>query len=419
MTHAIEAAGVWKKFRRGQVHDSLRDLIPALAGRLRGRGGPPTELAAGDFWAVRELSFRVEPGDSLGIIGPNGAGKSTVLKLVTRILRPTRGTMRATGRVGALIEIAAGFHPDLSGRENVYLQGAIMGMRQAEIRRKFDEIVEFSGIPDFIDTPVKRYSSGMNARLGFAIAAHLEPDVLVIDEVLAVGDFAFQEKAFGRISQVARAGIPVIVVSHQLDRVSQLCNRALLLDRGRVVTEGAPRECIAAYVMAGSREQAAAAGDTAHPVRLRAVEVRTPQPIRSGGEMEVELTGDVAAPGPAAHEVIEIRLRAMQTGELIYATSTDRCGIDLPRGGPLRLSIALQMNVPLGLYAVETAVYSTRAQRVVAQGPFATVNVREGATFWGSVQLNARMRAASAVPVVPAMSDVPAVPAAAAAGGAR
>jgi lipopolysaccharide transport system ATP-binding protein len=320
--------------------------------------------------------------------------------------------MRATGRIGALIEIAAGFHPDLSGRENVYLQGAIMGMRQAEIRRKFDEIVDFSGIADFIDTPVKRYSSGMNARLGFAIAAHLEPDVLVIDEVLAVGDFAFQEKAFGRISQIARQGIPVVVVSHQLDRVSQLCNRALLLDRGRVVMQGGPQECIAAYVLAGSREESVEEQGS-HPVRLRRVEIRTPQPVTSGAEMEIELTGDVAAPGPSEHETIEFRLRAMQTGRLIYATSTDRCGVALPRSGPLRLNVALQMNVPLGLYAVETAVYSTRAQRVVAQGPFATVNVREGATFWGDVQLNARMRTP---PARPAAEPAPTL---ATAGGAR
>ena len=358
--------------------------------------------------ANTEITFR---GGLTGIIGPNGAGKSTVLKLVTRILRPTRGALRATGRVGALIEVAAGFHPDLTGRENVYLQGAIMGMRRGEIRRKFDEIVAFSGVEEFIDTPVKRYSSGMNARLGFSIAAHLEPDVLVIDEVLAVGDFAFQEKAFGRISQVAREGIPVIVVSHQLDRVSQLCTRALLLDRGRVVLQGDPQACIAAYVLAGGRDEAAPA-EGAHPVRLRRVEVRTAQPVASGAEMEVELTGEVAAPGPGEHEVIEIRLRAMQTGKLVYATSTDRCGIALPRSGPLRLAVTLQMNVPLGLYAVETAVYSTRAERVVAPGPFATVNVREGATFWGSVQLNARMRAGPA----PAAAPPPPL---AAAGGAR
>jgi lipopolysaccharide transport system ATP-binding protein len=189
---------IWKKFRRGVLHDSLRDLVPALSrGLLRGRrrGG----LGEREFWALRDVSFEVRPGQALGIIGPNGAGKSTVLKLLTRILRPTAGCARVEGRVGALIEIAAGFHPDLSGRENVYLQGAMMGMRRREIARKFDAIVEFAELAPFIDTQVKRYSSGMNARLGFAIAAHLDPDVLIIDEVLAVGDYAFQRRAFGRI----------------------------------------------------------------------------------------------------------------------------------------------------------------------------------------------------------------------------
>src|SRR6476661_7746469 len=174
---------VWKKFRYGEVHDSLRDLIPALGKRLIGRGAAARDLRSGDFWALRDVSFEVVPGEALGIIGPNGAGKSTILKLLTRIVRPTRGSCAVRGRIGALIELSAGFHPDLTGRENVFLQGSIMGMQRREIAGKFDEIVEFAGIPDFIDTPVKRYSNGMHARLGFSIAAHLDPDVLIIDEV--------------------------------------------------------------------------------------------------------------------------------------------------------------------------------------------------------------------------------------------
>ncbi|HWB15833.1 MAG TPA: ATP-binding cassette domain-containing protein, partial [Vicinamibacterales bacterium] len=158
---------VWKKFRLGQHHDSLRDLIPATARRLIGRGPVADDLQPSEFWAVRDVSFRVRPGEALGIIGPNGSGKSTTLKLLTKILKPTRGAAAVRGRIGALIEIAAGFHQDLSGRDNVYLQGAIMGMKRAEIKARFDEIVEFAGVSDFIDTQVKRYSSGMNARLGF------------------------------------------------------------------------------------------------------------------------------------------------------------------------------------------------------------------------------------------------------------
>jgi lipopolysaccharide transport system ATP-binding protein len=226
---AISFNRVWKKFRRGERHDSLRDLVPALVKRALFRPRNPTDLEDQEFWALRDVSFEVMPGEALGIIGPNGAGKSTALKLLTRILRPTSGECHLQGRVGALIEVAAGFHPDLTGRENVYLQGAIMGMRRGEISRKLDEIVEFSGIESFIDTPVKRYSSGMNARLGFSIAAFLDPDVLLIDEVLAVGDFTFQQKCFQRLADFRQAGIAIAFVSHNMQAVATLCDRAMLL----------------------------------------------------------------------------------------------------------------------------------------------------------------------------------------------
>src|SRR5215831_3422349 len=209
---AVIFDGVWKKFRRGERHNSLRDLVPALAKRIL-RQGSSSNLEQEEFWALKDVSFAVHPGQALAIIGPNGAGKSTILKLLTRILKPTRGRCEVHGRFGALIEVAAGFHQDLTGRENIYLQGTIMGMRRVEIDRKLEEIVEFSGIADFLDTQVKRYSSGMNARLGFSIAAHLDPEVLLIDEVLAVGDLAFQQKAFDRLKAVVRRNIPVVVVS--------------------------------------------------------------------------------------------------------------------------------------------------------------------------------------------------------------
>ena len=175
----------------------------------------------------------MRPGEALGIIGPNGAGKSTALKLLTRILRPTLGHCHVRGRVGALIEISAGFHPDLTGRENLYLQGAILGMTRPEVTRKLDEIIDFAGIRAFIDTPIKRYSSGMNARLGFAIAAHIEPDVLLIDEVLAVGDFIFQQKCFARLEEFRRSGAAIVFVSHNMQAIVSLCDRALLLRPGR------------------------------------------------------------------------------------------------------------------------------------------------------------------------------------------
>src|SRR5437868_1395350 len=215
--------------------------------RLVGRE-PAAAVDNRHFWALRDLSFEVASGDVLGIIGGNGAGKSTTLKLLNRIMEPTAGIVKTNGKIGALIEVSAGFHQDLTGRQNVFLQGAIMGMRKAEVQRKFDEIVDFSGVVDFIDTPVKRYSSGMNARLGFSIAAHLEPDILIIDEVLAVGDAAFQTKAFGRIKEMATAGAPVVLVSHQLDRIAELCTKAILLDHGAVRTTGTALHCIGEYL---------------------------------------------------------------------------------------------------------------------------------------------------------------------------
>jgi lipopolysaccharide transport system ATP-binding protein len=243
---------VWKKFRRGERHDCLRDLVPALARRLSRRGRTMDES---EFWALRDVSFEVAPGEALGIIGPNGAGKSTTLKLLTRILRPTRGHSELRGRVGALIEVAAGFHPDLTGRENVFLQGAIMGMKQAEIARQLDAIVEFAGVREFIDTPVKRYSSGMNARLGFSIAAHLDPQVLVIDEVLAVGDMPFQQRCMERMGEFKRQGVAIVFVSHNLQAVQFLCDRALHLEhqvRGYGATVGVIEGYIRSAANAGA-----------------------------------------------------------------------------------------------------------------------------------------------------------------------
>jgi lipopolysaccharide transport system ATP-binding protein len=266
--------GVWKKFRRGERHDSLRDLVPALASRLLRRRSPEA-LSDQEFWAVRDVSFEVGPGEALGIIGPNGAGKSTILKLLTKILRPTRGRMDIHGRVGALIEVAAGFHPDLTGRENVFLQGAIMGMPRAEIARKFDAIVEFSGVDEFIDTPVKRYSSGMNARLGFAIAAHLDPDVLLIDEVLSVGDVGFQERCVARMRELLKRGVPLVFVSHNLAAVVDLCTRSIFVERGAVKFDGRPAEAVAQFRQRGAVQ--ADAHPSTSPIRITGVDLLQPE----------------------------------------------------------------------------------------------------------------------------------------------
>jgi homopolymeric O-antigen transport system ATP-binding protein len=246
---------VWKKFRRGERHDSLRDLIPSTIRRLTGTRGEAA-LKKDEFWAVRDVSFQVEAGEALGIIGPNGAGKSTALKLLTRILRPNEGHCAVQGRVGALIEVAAGFHPELTGRENIYLQGAIMGMKRAYIGSRFDEIVQFAGIESFIDTPIKRYSSGMQARLGFSIAAHMDPDVLIVDEVLSVGDITFQARCMERMERHIKNGVTVVFVSHNLQAVASLCKRAVVLGQGTLRYDGPVEGAIDAYLaasQAGSR----------------------------------------------------------------------------------------------------------------------------------------------------------------------
>ncbi len=387
---SIEFEGVWKKFQRGELHDSLRDLIPAMARRMMGRTPPKDQLSQGEFWAVRDVSFSVKPGEALGIIGPNGAGKSTILKLLTQILTPTRGRCMIHGRAGALIEVSAGFHPDLTGRENVFLQGAIMGMRSREIARRFDEIVAFAEIEQFIDTPVKRYSSGMNARLGFAIAAHIDPDVLVIDEVLAVGDVRFQTKAFDRIKEMCTSGIPVAIVSHQLDRIASLCTHALLLDRGSVVRRGTPTECIETYLH--NEWSADPSGGSNLATTIESVEMEHPgEPVRSGHSARFLLRGSVNPSGDGPR-TCAIRVREMNTGKSLFAIATSECGVELPEEGPFEIAIELQFNVPAGVVSVETSIWDRATHRDVARGPAATLQLVEGIRFAGSVHMQPRMQ---------------------------
>ena len=243
---AIQFLDVWKKFRRGERYDSLRDLIPAFTRGLLKRD-PDGGLKSKEFWALQNVSFELKRGDAIGIIGPNGSGKSTVLKLLSNVLKPERGTVRVHGRAGALIELGAGFHPDLTGRENIYLNGTILGMKKAEINRKFDSIVEFSELKDVLDTPVKRYSSGMYARLGFSVAVHIEPEVLIVDEVLSVGDYHFQEKCFAKMKEFTANGTTLVFVSHNLAAISSLCTSALLLKYGDPVYQGDVRTAISKY----------------------------------------------------------------------------------------------------------------------------------------------------------------------------
>jgi lipopolysaccharide transport system ATP-binding protein len=341
--YAIEFNGVWKKFSRGERFDSLRDLVPSLVKKAF-RKKEIEELEEKEFWALRDVSFQIGHGDALGIIGPNGSGKSTALKLLSGILKPNRGNVCVRGRSSTLIELGAGFHPDLTGRENVYLNGTILGMKRAEIDKRFDEIVEFSELKDFLDTPVKRYSSGMHARLGFAVAAHVDPEVLIIDEVLSVGDYHFQEKCFAKMQEFVRRGATLAFVSHNLTAISTLCKNVLVLRHGVPIFQGDVSTGIQKYHSFYEEETKSAA------IELLDVSLRS----NSGEER------DVFEPGEKV--LFEIRLKALKDlnhchpglqihtsdGQLVFVTATSRLTnkkLTLARGETVRLSFSLDLNI--------------------------------------------------------------------------
>lgn len=343
---AVLFRNVWKKFRKGERFDSLRDLVPTLAKRLW--KGKPKGLAAQEFWALRDVSFELSRGDSLGIIGPNGSGKSTTLKLLSRILKPDQGTIQVKGRYGALIELGAGFHPDLTGRENIYLNGTILGMKRAEIAQKFDEIVAFAELEEFLDTPVKRYSSGMYARLGFSVAAHVDPEVLIVDEVLSVGDYHFQEKCFSKMREFTRNGTTLIFVSHNLTAVGALCRSVLLLHKGLPVFQGDVQTGIKSYYALYERD-----------TKSSFVEILDARLTDAAGrEREVFDPGDPAifsvqlralAPIVNAHACMYITSR---DGQPLFNTATSRhteARVTLDKGDSVtavfRLNLNLQDNV--------------------------------------------------------------------------
>jgi len=236
-----------------QRYKALRDVVADKVKNLFRSGKEKSQNSVEDFWALRNVSFEVKRGEVIGIIGRNGAGKSTLLKILSRITEPSEGRVRIRGRVASLLEVGTGFHPELTGRENIFLNGAILGMSRAEIRRKFDEIVAFAEVEKFLDTPVKRYSSGMYVRLAFAVAAHLEPEILIVDEVLAVGDADFQKKCLGKMESVAtKEGRTVLFVSHNMGAVTQLCGRGLLLEQGVMKTSGTTEEVVKVYSRSSS-----------------------------------------------------------------------------------------------------------------------------------------------------------------------
>ena len=361
--HSLRLNHVFKRFRRGEKHDSLRDLIPSLVKRAV-RRDRERALAAEEFWVLNDVSFELRKGETLGIIGHNGAGKSTMLKHLSGIMEPTRGSIEVNGRLSALIEVGAGFHPDLTGRENVFLNGVILGMSRAEIKRKFDEIVEFAGLEEFIDTPVKRYSSGMFARLGFSVAAHLEPDILIIDEVLSVGDFAFQRKGLEKMRAIATSGATVIFVSHNLQAVAEFCQRSILLERGRVVADGPTDEVVRRYLDTGASREARPSGG---PVRVASTNI-------TGADGQ---TGSFSA-GQAAR--ITVGIEAMKSAEKVavvvdvfntdfyevFNTSSERLGhppVSLQAGEKAECEFDVELHLGSGTYYIGVYLYRYDIER--------------------------------------------------------
>jgi lipopolysaccharide transport system ATP-binding protein len=349
MTPAISVRGLSKRFGLGgqRTYGTLRESV-VTAVRSAGRrllrrarrgapAGSPGTPGANDLWAVRDVEFDIRPGEVVGVVGRNGAGKSTLLKLMSRITAPTAGEILIRGRVGSLLEVGTGFHPELTGRENVYLNGSILGMSRKEIERKFDEIVAFAEVERFLDTPVKRYSSGMYVRLAFAVAAHLEPEVLLVDEVLAVGDMAFQRKCLGKMGQVSRQGRTILFVSHNMTAVKSLCSRAILFEGGQLVADGEVDGVVQRYLTGGLETARTGMIDESAPrhtdhrgealfrsVRLTNLSDEPVTQLYFGQPFRVHVTCDALMDIPDGHW--EVSISTTEGTHVTYSTTRDGNG---------------------------------------------------------------------------------------------
>ncbi len=377
---AISVQGVYKKFRRGEQFDSVRDLVAARLLRRR----PAAALRRAEFWALRDVSFDVRPGESLGIIGPNGAGKSTMLKILAGIMRPDRGRARVQGPVSPLIELGAGFHGDLTGRENIYLNASILGMSRRTVVRRFDEIVEFAGIGDFLDTPVKRYSSGMYARLGFSIAAHAEPRTLLVDEVLSVGDRVFRSRCMDRMRAFLKQGVAVVFVSHDLGAVTKFCDRTLVLTKGSPLSCGSTAEAVQQYYAACAEpteleDSKSAAGAVVSDIQLVGAGGEPVSSVQPGERVRFQfrVAFDTDLPRPS-YGLSLIRVADHLT---LYETSSTRLGVGAPavrRGDSQLVQYDFQMNVPPGEYAIGLHVRDRDGLTYAASEVFALLVLVEG-----------------------------------------
>jgi len=382
---------VYKRFRRGAAHDSLRDLI---AGAMTGRRQRSTRDT---FWAVEDVSLRVERGEALGIIGPNGAGKSTLLKLLAGIMRPTRGEIDVRGRVSALIELGAGFHGDLTGRENVFLNASILGMSRREAREKFDEIVDFAGVGEFLDTPVKRYSSGMHARLGFAVAAHVDPDVLLVDEVLSVGDRVFRAKCMEKMRQFMYRGVAVVFVSHDLGMVGRFCHRTIVIDHGRMMYEGSVGPAIGRYYEACA-EAVTEPSDAPHClVDIANISLDCEHRAQTGFSPGQRVAVEFDAAYATDLESPSYGLSVTRTDDhlTVFETSSTRLGYEAPparRGDVQKVRYEFELNLLPGDYAIGLHVRDRDSMTYLADHPNARrILVVGGGEMGGVAHLSPRM----------------------------
>jgi lipopolysaccharide transport system ATP-binding protein len=384
---AFEMDHVSKKFKKGEIHDSLRDLIPAIIKGSVKRGKKP--LGANEFWALKDISFQVKKGEALGIIGSNGAGKSTMLKLLSGIMKPTEGSMTVNGTLSALIEVGAGFHADLTGRENIFLNGTILGMKHEQIKKKFDEIVEFSGLADFIDTPVKRYSSGMYARLGFSVAAHVDPEILVVDEVLSVGDYSFQNKCMEKMRSVFNSGATLLFVSHNLRAVSDLCQRCILLDHGKVIKDGPAPDVVRYYMNPNRRSDEQFDKKEVYISKVNITGENGNDLLFNTGEkvlLEIEITGNVACKKLSSTVLI-----GSNDDYHIFDTSTQRLDnttFSLEAGEKKNIKYELDLHLAPGTYHIGTHIYRYDIQKMYdVWNPALTIQVRSDRDVRGVVNL--------------------------------
>lgn len=364
MRPIITARQIGKKYRLGTGASSYATVRETLMSALRVRYDRQRENRAGNrstIWALRDISFDVNPGEVVGIIGANGAGKSTLLKILSRITEPTTGRVELFGRIGSLLEVGTGFHPELTGRENIFLNGSILGMARREIERRFDEIVAFAEVSQFIDTPVKRYSSGMYLRLAFAVAAHLEPEILVVDEVLAVGDAAFQKKCLGKMGGIAREGRTVLFVSHNMTAIRSLCSRAILLQHGHKVMEGDTGSCIDQYLTEITKEASnevnienvrrmKIADQALRIERVRISSTDGRPLVRAGEPIEIQL--DFRVSGLIEAVTLGISVQSVDSVNLLECRSSQHYGaINSLSPGKYRIDCRIDQNIlSPGLY---------------------------------------------------------------------